>query len=244
MKGDRMTEGWCLNELVVETFVPWWLLIKKFSFFLTLTTQGTILNVQKASSNGVQHHHYGHHDQVWCVHYLPSPDKTSTCYASPNHPFDFPGREQWTPTSMRDWRIFRYQIVLRWGAGKVHTDDHPYIPMAGIWAGQHYSSRAGIWPDQLHSSISWDPPTLFIILIGNMGPLRQLFIMSWCFLLPKIKTCLFIPQCILPSYSHFVSRITWWNNYLQLWDKMHQITKDYLLPANLIWIPCSFMWII
>ena len=106
----------------------------------------------------MQHHHYGHHGQVWCVHYLPSPDKTSTCYASPNHPFDFPGREQWTPTSMRDWRIFRYQIVLRWGAGKVHTDDHPYIPMAGIWAGQHYSSRAGIWPDQLHSSISWDPP--------------------------------------------------------------------------------------
>ena len=25
MKGDRMTEGWCLNELIVKTFVPRWL---------------------------------------------------------------------------------------------------------------------------------------------------------------------------------------------------------------------------
>ena len=189
MKGDRMTEGWCLNELIVKTFVPRWLLIKKFSFFLTLTTQWTILNVQKASSNGVQHHHYGHHGQVWCVHYLPSPDKTSTCYASPNHPFDFPGREQWTPTSMRDWRIFRYQIVLRWGASKVHTDDHPYIPMAGIWAGQHYSSRAGIWPDQLHSSISWDPPNPLYHPNRQHGSPAPTFHNVLMFLLPKIKMC-------------------------------------------------------
>ena len=75
--------------------------------------------------------------------------------------------------------------------GWVHTDDHPYIPMAGIWAEQDtlfFLGRHMAGTNYTAPLVFRTPhPNLLIILIGNLGPMCPLFKMSSSLLLLPIE---------------------------------------------------------